>query len=115
MENSSEENAKSATIKKIHHMTKRVKGNEEVSIEYMKIYERERMIKEQGYDEGIEVGRLEGRLEGIEAEKERTIASARLLFENGVNFKIVRASISLLSDEELQKIYEEVKKSIQTS
>jgi len=86
-------------------MTKRVKGNEEVSIEYMKIYERERMIKEQGYDEGIEVGRLEG----IEAEKERTIESARLFFENGVDFKIVRASISLLSDEELQKIYEEVK------
>jgi len=33
-----------------------VKGSEEVSIEYMKIYERERMIKEQGFDEGIEVG-----------------------------------------------------------
>ena len=106
MENSSEENAKSETIKKIHHMTKRVKGSEEVSIEYMKIYERERMIKEQGFDEGIEVGRLEG----IEAEKERTIESARLFFENGVDFKIVRASISLLSDEELQKIYEEVNK-----
>ena len=58
-------------IKKIHHMTKRVKGSE--------------------------------------AEKER-IESARLFFENGVDFKIVRASISLLSDEELQKIYEEVNK-----
>jgi len=60
MENSSEENAKSETIKKIHHMTKRVKGSEEVSIEYMKIYERERMIKEQGFDEGVEAGRREG-------------------------------------------------------
>ena len=66
MENSSEENAKSETIKKIHHMTKRVKGSEEVSIEYMKIYERERMIKEQGFDEGVEAGRREGRNEGIE-------------------------------------------------
>jgi len=95
-------------------MTKRVKGSEEVSIEYMKIYERERMIKEQGFDEGVEAGRREGievgRREGIEAEKERTIESARLLFENGVAFKIVRASIPLLSDEELQKIYEEVNK-----
>ena len=34
--------------------------------------------------------------------------AAHNLFENGVNYEIVRASIKGLTDEELQAIYEEV-------
>lgn len=30
------------------------------------------------------------------------------LFENGVSYELVRASIDILSDEELQEIYDEV-------
>lgn len=39
---------------------------------------------------------------------EKAIYSARKLFENGVSYEIVRASITTISDEDLQKIYEQV-------
>lgn len=35
--------------------------------------------------------------------------NAKKLFENGASFELVRASIEILSDEELQSIYNEVK------
>ena len=55
----------------------------------MKIFEREKMIREEGReDEAKQV--------------------ARSLFENGANYELVRASITILSDEELRTIYEEV-------
>lgn len=41
-------------------------------------------------------------------EAERT--SARKFFENGATYEMVRASIDMLSDEELQSIYEKVTK-----
>ena len=37
--------------------------------------------------------------------KEAAMDNARKFFENGANYEMVRNSISLLSDEELQKIY----------
>ena len=40
-----------------------------------------------------------------EAAKEVAMDNARKFFENGANYEMVRNSISLLSDEELQKIY----------
>ena len=48
----SEENAQSDTLKEIHRMVNAVKRDEEVSIEYMKIFEREQMIREEGREEG---------------------------------------------------------------
>ena len=39
---------------------------------------------------------------------EKAADSARKFFENGVSYDIVRASITTISDEELQKIYEQV-------
>ena len=95
MEQSSEENAKSDVVKRIHQMTKRVKSNEEVSIEYMKIYEKEKMLREMGYEEGA---------------MQQAIENAELLFYNGADFELVRASIPLLSEEKLREIYEEVKR-----
>lgn len=35
--------------------------------------------------------------------------SAKKLFENGVSYEVVRASITTLSDEKLKEIYAEVK------
>lgn len=41
---------------------------------------------------------------------EKAADSALKLFENGVSYEVVRASITSLSDEELQAIYENAKK-----
>jgi predicted transposase/invertase (TIGR01784 family) len=90
MENSCEENAKNDMLKKMHQMMRHVKSNEEVSIEYMKIFEREKMIRDEGREE-------------------QARENARKFFENGAGYDLVRASITLLSDEELQAIYQEVK------
>jgi hypothetical protein len=89
MENSCEENAKNDMLKKMHQMMRHVKSDEEVSIEYMKIFEREKMIREEGREE-------------------QARQTAHNLFENGASYELVRASIALLSDEELQTIYDEV-------
>ena len=70
-------------------MTNRIKSDREVSIEYMKIYEREQMLKNAGRKEGFE-------------------EIARIMFTNGVSYEIVRASIPSLTDEELKEIYDKV-------
>ena len=44
-----------------------------------------------------------------EAAKEAAMDNARKFFENGANYEMVRKSIPLLSDEELQEIYAESK------
>lgn len=46
--------------------------------------------------------------EATEKAAKEAADSARKLFENGVSYEIVRASISTISDEDLQKIYEQV-------
>lgn len=94
MENSCDGNVTNESLKKIHKMMKRVKSDEEVSLEYMKIYERERMLTEQGSQQ--------------EAEK-----NARNFFANGADFELVKNSITTLSEEELKTIYEEVQQSKQ--
>lgn len=54
LEDSREENAKDADLMAIHQMVQKVKHDREVSLEYMKIFERERMIREDGYTSGKE-------------------------------------------------------------
>ena len=58
MEHTTPENAKGDHLKTIQKMVERVKKDEEVSLEYMKIFEREQMLINQGRREGIEEGRL---------------------------------------------------------
>ena len=53
-EESREENAKDADLMAIHQMVQKVKHDREVSLEYMKIFERERMIRDDGYTSGKE-------------------------------------------------------------
>ena len=56
LEDSREENAQDEDLKEIHRMVQQVKRDREVSLEYMKIYERERMIREEGREEGYASG-----------------------------------------------------------
>lgn len=59
LEDSREENAKDADLMTIHQMVQKVKHDREVSLEYMKIFERERLIREDGYASGKEAELVE--------------------------------------------------------
>ena len=59
LEDSREENAKDADLMAIHQMVQKVKHDREVSLEYMKIFERERLIREDGYASGREAELVE--------------------------------------------------------
>ena len=59
LEDSREENAKDADLLAIHQMVQKVKHDREVSLEYMKIFERERLIREDGYASGKEAELVE--------------------------------------------------------
>ena len=63
MEHTTEENAKNEILRNIHQMVNVVKMDEEVSFEYMKIFEREQMLVKQGIKQGIEQGIKQGRKE----------------------------------------------------
>lgn len=51
MEHTTEENARNATLRNIQRMVEKVKQDGEVSLEYMKIFEREEMLIKQGRKE----------------------------------------------------------------
>ena len=59
MEQTSEENAANDELREIHRMVDIVKKDEEVSKEYMKVYEKEQMLLRQGREEGREEERKE--------------------------------------------------------
>ena len=63
MEQTSEEKASNDELKEIHRMVDKVKKDEEVSKEYMKIYEKEQMLLRQGKEEGREEGKIDGKIE----------------------------------------------------
>lgn len=64
-EHTTEENACSRSLQEIHEMVTKVKLDEEVELQYMKIFEREEMIREEGYDAGLSEGRSQGLSEGL--------------------------------------------------
>ncbi|MBO5293403.1 MAG: Rpn family recombination-promoting nuclease/putative transposase [Lachnospiraceae bacterium] len=64
MEKSTAENAKGATLQKIHTMVEEIKRDEEVGVSYMKSWEREEMIRQEGIQEGIREGIQAGKTEG---------------------------------------------------
>lgn len=57
------------------------------------------------YNDGVAQGISQGISQGIEKE---ALENAKNLFMNGVSFQLVRDSIMSLSDETLQKIYDEI-------
>ena len=76
MENTTEENAINDSLKRIHQMVMLVKHDKEVSLSFMKIFEREEMIRQQGRKEeqaNTERERLRADFERkrADAEKER--------------------------------------------
>ena len=92
LEESKEENAQDDAIRNIHRMVQEVKQSKEVSIEYMKIFEREQMIREDGIKEGRE------------KERERLLNLISCLIKDNRIFDIER----LKEDEALrEKLYEE--------
>ncbi|MDE6169033.1 MAG: Rpn family recombination-promoting nuclease/putative transposase [Acetatifactor sp.] len=64
MEHSTQDNAGSAGLARLHEMVTEVKRDREVGLAYMKSCEIERRIREEGKKEGIEKGREQGRTEG---------------------------------------------------
>jgi hypothetical protein len=71
-------------IKKIHGMVERVKDDGKASVEYMKIFERERMLKE-----------------------EVAIEHARRLRENGVPYEMAKKIVTEIKEDVLKKNYME--------
>ena len=61
MENSIAENVTNADIRAIHEQVDAVKRDKEVGVQYMKSWEREMLIREEGKVEGKEVGKQEER------------------------------------------------------
>ena len=64
MEDSTEENARSEGLKALHRMVTEVKRDGEVGFAYMKSFEREQRVREEGRREGLSEGRTEGLNEG---------------------------------------------------
>ena len=101
LEDTREENAANEDLKRIHEMVKVVKRDSEVSKEYMKIFERERMIREEGIEKGLEKGREEERA-NTERERQRAEAEARR-----ANEQALRANEAEQQVEYLKKIMQE--------
>ncbi|MCC8105920.1 MAG: Rpn family recombination-promoting nuclease/putative transposase [Clostridiales bacterium] len=59
MEDSTAANAVNPSLRKLHRMVETVKLDKEVSLDYMKIFEHEEMIRKEGREEGREEGRRE--------------------------------------------------------
>ena len=57
------------------------------------------------YNDGVAQGISQGISQGIE---KNALENAKNLFLNGVSFQLVRDSIKSLSDETLQRVYDEV-------
>ena len=100
MEHTTEENAKTETLKKIHRMIETVKEDEEVSLEYMKILEREEMLIREGRWQGQEIERKN-------TERERQRADAAIIQAEEATMRadeaIMRANVAEKEIERLRK------------
>ena len=65
MEYSSRENARTENLQRLHEMVTAVKRDGKVGLAYMKSFEIEERIREQGLAEGMEKGIAQGRINGI--------------------------------------------------
>ncbi len=68
IEDTTEENAVNPTLRELHHMVEKVKHDKEVSLDYMKIFEREEMIREEGREEGRKEEKLNTERERLRAD-----------------------------------------------
>lgn len=65
MEDSSAGNVQSERMKEIHSMVETVRQDEEVALEYMKVYEREQMIERRGEKIGEMRGEIKGEIKVV--------------------------------------------------
>lgn len=76
MEKSTSENAVNDTLRDFHHMVETVKKDREVSVKYMKQFERDNMMRAEGREEGIKEERKNTEKEHARAERECARANA---------------------------------------
>lgn len=98
MENTRGENAVSSELQYIHHMVDKIKQDEEVSLNYMKVYEREQMLLRQGAEQVM--AQADERVKQAEeqrkqAEEQRKQAEERNLV-NEMEIQRLRKEIELL-------------------
>ena len=98
LEDSREENAKDADLMSIHRMVQTVKQDKEVSLEYMKILERERMIREEGKKDGYASGKAE-LIRIIRKKKEKGMSSAETAGFLEMKEEEIRKIFSLLDED----------------
>ena len=77
IENSIVENVTDTNIQAIHNYVSEVKQDREVGVQYMKSWEREALIREEGKEEGRQAGLEEGRKTGIEEGRKTGIEEGR--------------------------------------
>jgi len=65
IEKSTDANVTNGDIASLQRIVTRVKQKKEVSINYMKSWEREKMIHDEGVQQGIEIGKAQGLEQGI--------------------------------------------------
>ena len=76
MEKSTSETAVNDTLRDFHHMVETVKKDREVSVKYMKQFERDNMMRAEGREEGIKEERKNTEKEHARAERECARANA---------------------------------------
>ena len=77
IENSIAENVTDTNIQAIHNYVSEVKQDREVGVQYMKSWEREALIREEGKEEGRQAGLEEGRKTGIEEGRKSGLEEGR--------------------------------------
>ena len=83
MEETKQDNAKNESLKKIHGMVEQVKDDRKASVEYMKIFEKEQMLKEEGREEERQnTERERQRAEKAEAELELLKAELKKIYKD---------------------------------
>ena len=97
MEHTSVENAKSDVLRNIDKMVRKVKEDGEVSLEYMKIFEREEMLIKQGIIQGQEKERKNTERERQNATREQQRAD-------------VAEQRATVAEQELKRLKEELEK-----
>ena len=97
MEHTSAENAKNDVLQSIDKMVRKVKEDGEVSLEYMKIFEREEMLIKQGIIQGQEMERKNTERERQNATREQQRAD-------------VAEQRATVAEQELKRLKEELEK-----
>ncbi len=74
MEQTTETNAVNPDLKEMHDMVTHVKNNKEVTLAFMKIFEKEQLLIQEGIQQGIQQGHDDMKKE-VEKERQRAEAA----------------------------------------